>query len=102
MPRHGVTCRSHSRGPEVLFGTQAVICDVSCPLGLFSPQITQIISGSSHVMPKDVTWEHGCQFFKMIGGALLYNWGCPVQWHTLKTHLTLIFSPRIFATLFWK
>ena len=31
--------------------------------------------------------HHGCQFFKMIGRALMYNWGCPVQWHTLKTHL---------------
>ena len=44
--------------------------------------------------------DYGCQFFKMIGGALMYNWGFPVQWHTLKTHLPPFF--RIFATLFLK
>ena len=39
--------------------------------------------------------RHGCQFFKMIGGALTYNWGCPMQWHTLKNYLPsfFFFSP---------
>ena len=40
---------------------------------------TRVTNYIIRLLAREYRGDHGCQFFKMIGGAMIYNWGCPVQ-----------------------